>query len=110
MPKPTKCSNPDCQYHENAPKNFCVKCGYFKTKWNYQPVPRYRCKACGKKLSSHTERDTNGQHRPDLNAKIEQMHQMGISERKIAAILGCDRKTVARKIGELDESGGNKAA
>jgi transposase-like protein len=74
-----------------------IKKGYFKTKWNAQPVPRYRCKACGGYFSSHSLRKTFGQHRPDLNAAVFKLYASGMSQRRMAIVLGVNRKTVVRK-------------
>lgn len=74
-----------------------IKKGYFKTKWNHQPVPRYRCKECGRYFSSHTERETFGQHRPDMNDPVFKLYSGGMTQRRMAIVLGINRKTVIRK-------------
>jgi len=64
--QPKTCPNTEC----GATGKFFIKKGYFKTKWNAQPVSRYRCKKCGKFFSSHTLRPTVGQKKPHLNHEI----------------------------------------
>jgi transposase-like protein len=85
----------------NCPDENCigesVKNGYFKTKWNAQPVPRYLCKECGRDFSSHTRRATFGQHRPDLNQAVYDLYASGMTQRRMAQVLRVDRKTIVRK-------------
>lgn len=76
---------------------FSIKKGYFKTRWNHQLVPRYRCRDCGRGFSSHSLRSTFGQHRPDLNDPVFQLYASGITQRRMALVLGVNRKTVVRK-------------
>jgi transposase-like protein len=75
----------------------CSKKGYFKTKWNAQPVARYRCARCGRYFSSHTFRKSFGQKRPDLNDKVFQLYASGMTQRRMAIVLGVNRKTIVRK-------------
>lgn len=74
-----------------------IKKGYFKTLWNGQWVPRYRCRACGKYFSSHTRRASFRQHRPDLNQLIWDAYASGMTLRRMARVFRVDRKTVVRK-------------
>lgn len=92
-----RCPKKDCANHLNPVGGFYTKRGYFKTKWNAQPVPRYRCKSCGKYFSSHTELETYGQHRPDLNGMVYRLYSSGITQRRMAIILRVNRKTIVRK-------------
>lgn len=92
-----KCPNKDCSNHESPGAFFFSKQGYFKTKWNAQPVPRYRCKACGKYFSSHSSRATFRQHRPDLNKRILDLYASGMTQRRMAMVLGVNLKTIVRK-------------
>ena len=86
---PTTC--PRCQ----SPR--INKKGYFVTKWNHQPVPRYRCKTCLRTFSTHTDRPTFGQHKPHLNQFIFQLYCSGTTQRRMARVLGINCKTVVRK-------------
>src|SRR5689334_11374552 len=86
---------PECPSEDCRGKS--VKDGYYKTKWNAQPVPRYRCTVCGRRFSSHTHRKTFGQHRPDLNEMVYDLYASGMTLRRIAIVLGVNRKTIVRK-------------
>ena len=92
--QPKTCPNTEC----GATGKFFIKKGYFKTKWNAQPVSRYRCKKCGKFFSSHTLRPTVGQKKPHLNHEIYKLYASGITQKRLAQVLGCNPKTVARKV------------
>lgn len=94
--QPKHCPNPDCKHHETG-KDWFIKKGYFKTKWNAQPVPRYKCKACGKLFSSHTFRSTYRQKKPYLNQQIFKLYSSRMTMRRIAKVLGCHRETVHKK-------------
>ena len=87
------------------PPPHCPRChcprinkkGYFTTKWNHQPVPRYRCHGCRRTFSTHTTRPTFGQHKPHLNEHIFRLYCSGITQRRMAEVLGVNCKTVIRK-------------
>jgi transposase-like protein len=92
------CPNPECKEHDNPSENYYIKKGYFKTKHNHQPVPRYQCKTCGTKFSSHTFRDTLNQKKPYLNEEIFKLYSSGMTLRRLAKVLKCHQQTVANKL------------
>jgi transposase-like protein len=97
-----KCPNGECRYAEGS-KKFFVKRGYFMTRWNNQPVPRYRCKGCGRFFSSHTFRRTWRQKKPFLNDAVFRWYCSGATQRRMAKVLRINRKTVVRKFRFLTE-------
>lgn len=74
-----------------------IKKGYFKTKHNGQPVPRYECKICKKCFSSHSLLPNKGHKKPKLNLAVFRLYVSGMTQRRIALVLGVNRKTVASK-------------
>lgn len=76
---------------------FYIKKGYYKTKWNRQLVPRYKCKTCGVLFSSHTFLRTYRQKKPYLNQDVFKWYASSTTQRRIAKVLGVNRKTVVRK-------------
>lgn len=84
-----------------ATGDFYRKNGYFKTKWNAQPNPRYECLKCGMEFSSHSDRANKGQKRPDLNAEIFKWVCSGVTLNRIAKNLGVHKLTVRRKVAWL---------
>lgn len=91
------CPNPDCSNHKNPIERFYIKKGYYKTKYNHQSVPRYQCKTCGKKFSSHTFKDTFRQHRPDINGDIFKLYNGRTTLKFISTYLDVNIKTVVKK-------------
>ncbi len=91
------CPNQDCKQYGSRAGHFYRREGQFITRWNHQPVPRYGCKECGKKFSSHTFRRTYQQKKPHLNQAIYQLYCSGMTQRRIAKQLRCNLKTVVRK-------------
>lgn len=89
---PQQC--PKCLANQN---DWYRKKGYFKTKHNHQPVPRYQCKACHSVFSSHTNLETYRQKKPKLNQEIFKWYCSGLTQRRLAVVLKINRKTVARK-------------
>lgn len=90
--KPQEC--PRCK----ATGDFFTKKGYYKNKNDRQPVPRYRCRNCGKYFSSHTILPTYRQKKPYLNHDIFKLYASATTQRRLAKILNCNLKTVVRKI------------
>lgn len=96
--QPKTCPNAEC----GATGKFFIKKGYFKTKWNAQPVPRYRCKKCGKFFSSQTLRPTAGQKKPHLNHEIYKLYASGMTQKRLAQVLGCNPKLAKKFIPDVD--------
>lgn len=99
-PRPT-CPNEHCENHSKPPADFYRKSGYYLPKHNHQPVPQYKCKACGKQFSATQSKAIRTQHRPDLNEQIFKMAVSGTSMRRMSELLGCSRTTISRKIVHL---------
>ena len=91
------CPNPECPSHKTPDTPMYIKKGYYKTKFNHQPVPRYKCKACGANFSSHTSKNTFGQHKPHVNYEVFKLLNSGVTMRRIGVILRIHRRTVQRK-------------
>ncbi len=94
-PRLRRCPNERCLSKPGS--DFFIKKGYFTTKWNAQPVPRYRCRECRKGFSSHTFRKSFGQKRPDLNDQVFALYASGMTQRRMAIVLKVNRKTIVRK-------------
>ena len=101
-----KCPNPNCPTNKSQAINFIVwddgkkfyiKKGYYKTKHNHQPVPRYQCKHCKVTFSTHTFRETKNQKKPHINEQAFKLISSGVTLRRAAKILGVAKKTIERK-------------
>ncbi len=97
------CPNKNCSNHKNPIERFYIKKGYYKTKYNHQNVPRYQCKKCKIKFSSHTFKDTFRQHRPDINANVFKLYNGRTTLKFISKYLGVNPKTVVNKFKWLSD-------
>jgi len=98
-----RCPNVACANHTAPSVGFYMKKGYRKPKHNHQPVPRYQCKTCGRNFSATTNKSIRQHHRPDLNAQVFRLAVSGVSMRRMEVLLGCDKKTIRRKVTYLVE-------
>jgi hypothetical protein len=55
LTRPPHCPNSACSNHQGG-KDWFIKKGYFKTKWNAQPVPRYQVPVEATNLTLFIER------------------------------------------------------
>lgn len=99
-PRPI-CPNQGCEHHVAPPAGFYRKRGYYRTRHNRQPVPRYQCRACGKTFSATRNKSIRKQHRPSLNRQLLHLLVSGVSNRRAALLLECSRLTVDRKVRHL---------
>jgi transposase-like protein len=72
--------------------------GYFFRTSDSRSVRRYRCRRCRRYFSQATSSPCFGQKKRRLNVEIERLYCSGVSQRRLALILGVNRKTVVRKI------------
>jgi len=98
-----RCPNVSCEHNADGLKDrFYVKWGYFKPSWSKRPVPRYKCKTCGKTFSASTAKvETLNEKRPDVNQMVFDLYCSRMSLRRIAKVLQINRKTVVRKFYKL---------
>ena len=99
--RPQHCPDPSCQHHQNAPADFFVHRGSYKTKHDRQVVPRYQCKSCRKTFSSRRFSPTYRQHKPQVNQTLGNLLSSGVTQRRAAIVLGINKVTVARKFAWL---------
>lgn len=78
--------------------DYYIKRGYYRPRSNnYQPIPRYECKLCGRTFSRKTESASYRQHKPQLNNQVWQWYCSGTTQRRMAKVIGVNRKTIVRK-------------
>lgn len=77
---------------------WCIKKGYYKTKYNAQKVPRYLCKRCKNTFCSRSSLPTYKQKKPHINKLVFKWYASGTTQRRIARNLGVNPKTIARKL------------
>jgi transposase-like protein len=102
MPKfvPPECPYPACPRHTLLFRRPFLyrRRGYYKRLCGSQPIPRFQCLTCGRRFSSQTFRKDYRHHKPDLNPGIVDQLISKVSQRQIARNLGCNPKTVARRV------------
>lgn len=102
MFQPPRCTNRRCPQHSHPSPRFFVRKGYYRALCRAQPVPRFRCRTCGRSFSRQTFRVDYRDHRPDLNAALFLSLASGLGLRQSARNLGlsprcCELKS--RKLG-----------
>lgn len=94
------CACPNCgtPMSRKTSSNGTIKKGYFKTSANnYQPIPRYLCKKCGKWFSASTFKATCWQKKPWINKLLFHELCSGVTMSRAAKILEVNQKTVNRR-------------
>lgn len=81
---------PKCD-SENIKRN-----GFFEV--NGEKIQKFQCKDCSQNFSTKSELVQKGEHRPELNDPIIKAFLEGLSQREIAKMLDCSRRTVQVKL------------
>jgi transposase-like protein len=82
MFEPPRCPYFRCSQHLEPSPKFFRHHGHYQPLCRAQPVPRFRCEACGRTFSRQTFRMDYRDHRPDLNARLFQSLASGIGLRQ----------------------------
>ncbi len=94
---PTHCTNQDCRWWHSAPRAAFAHDGWYTTAAHGQ-VQRYRCRACGKRLSRQSESIHYFAKRRLPLREIFERVRGGSSLRDIARCIGCSRTAVATAV------------
>jgi transposase-like protein len=97
MFQPPRCPYRCCRQHANPEARFCVGHGSYAAACRAHPVPRFRCKSCGRTFSRQTFRMDYHDHRPALNARLFLFLASGVGLRQSARNLGLCRSSTERK-------------
>jgi len=84
---------PNCQ----ASRQSLQKFGHFFRKSDSRKIQRWKCQNCKKHFSAATFSACYGQNKRRLNPVVRKLLVSEVSHRRIAIILGINRKTVRRK-------------
>jgi transposase-like protein len=95
------CNNPICPSHNSTSTKKYQKYGYYKTKHNGQPVPRYKCNFCSKTLSGRSMLGNEKLKKPELTEEIFKLYCERMSIRGISRVLKIDKETVMSRIAYL---------
>jgi len=101
MFQPPRCPNHRCPRHLDPTPRFFVRRGSYRALCRAHPIPRFKCKTCGRGFSRQTFRADYRDHRPSLNVKLLELLASGVGLRQSSRMLGLSRHCTelkARKI------------
>jgi transposase-like protein len=101
MFRPPRCPNVRCSEHRSPRPRFFRHHGYYHPKCRPHPVPRFRCRACGRGFSRQTFRADYRDHRPDLNVRLLELLCSGVGLRQSSRLLGLSLRCTEIKFRKL---------
>ena len=101
MFQPSCCPYRSCANHLDPQPKFCVRFGSFKPKCRAQPVPRFRCKSCGRTFSRQTFRADFRDRKPHLNAQLFGLITSGVGIRQSARRVGLSLRCAELKLRKM---------
>ena len=87
--------------HVSPEGRFFVRYGFHRPICRSVPVPRFRCKACGRLFSRQTFRFDYRDHRPDLNARVFLLLCSGVGLRQTSRLVGIATKNLEKKFRKI---------
>lgn len=107
-----KCPNSECSLAPSSGPGprLIVRNGSFRRSSDSRRIPRYHCRGCKLYFSKATLRADRYQKKRRANIEIARLYASGITQRRLARVLGLNRKTVVRKIRFLAEQERKKQA
>jgi len=88
MFRPPRCPNRACSQHRSPGPDFYVGNGSYRAKCRPHPIPRFRCRTCGRGFSRQTFRMDYRDHRPHLNVVVFLSIATGLGLRQTARNVG----------------------
>jgi len=101
MFRPPRCPYRRCSQHRSPRPGFFRRHGSYVARCRPHPVPRFRCRSCGRTFSRQTFRMDYRDHRPDLNARLFVLLASGVGLRQSARELGLSRRCTELKFHKL---------
>jgi len=101
MFQPPRCPNRKCPRHRDPTPRFFVKKGFYRPRCRPQPIPRFRCRTCGRGFSRQTFRADYRDHRPALHAPLFLSIATATGLRQTARNSGLSYKNTRRKFRKL---------
>lgn len=95
------CPNIECDFYQK--KSSVKRDGFYYRKDDSRKIPRFKCKACGKKFSTATFKLEWRQKKRRVNIKLFELLSSNVSMRRCARLLRINRTTVHRKLIYLAE-------
>lgn len=104
MFEPPRCPWRACSAHSNPGPDFCERWGSYHPKCRPAPVPRFRCKLCGRTFSRQTFRHSYHDHKPYLNAVVFDRFSAGAGIRETARRLKITRRNLTAKLHKISRT------
>ena len=101
MFRPPRCPNRHCPRHRQPTPRFYQRRGSYRALCRPHPIPRFRCKSCGRGFSRQTFRMDYRDHRPDLNQRLFLSLATGIGLRQTARNLGLSLRCTELKFRKI---------
>ncbi len=98
---PPRCPYPDCEQFAQPEPRFFVRYGYYKPRCRRWPVPRFRCRSCGRTFSRQTFRHDYRDKRPECNVPLFKLLTSGCGLRQAGRQLELDVHSVQRKFRKI---------
>ena len=99
---PPFCPNPTCPCHNGfAQRSDFKRHGNYSSRVNPRPIPRFRCKHCGRCFSRQTFSTTYWQKRPLLDSQIFMQLVGCMGNRQIARAHRVCHETIARHVARI---------
>ena len=70
MFEPPRCPNEACAMHAAPEGRFYIRRGHYRAQCRPHPIPRFRCRTCGRNFSRQTFRHDYRDIKPHLNARV----------------------------------------
>ena len=94
---PPRCPNPHCDHHAEPSGRFYLQKGCYQPSCRQEPVPRFRCKHCGRSFSRQTFRLDYRDRRPYDNELLFLLLASGIGLRQCGRVLRMNVRAVQEK-------------
>ena len=101
MFQPPRCPYRHCPQHRSPDTGFFTRRGFYHPLCRAHPVPRFRCRTCGRSFSRQTFRADYRDHRPDLNARLFLSIASGLGLRQSSRNLGLSLRCTELKFRKI---------
>jgi len=94
------CPRSECRSHlwSDPKSNPIVRNGFFRRSSDCRRIRRYFCRSCKNYFSTASFRADRYQKKRRINFHLNRLYCSGVSQRRLARVLGVNPKTVVRKI------------
>jgi len=97
MFEPPRCPYSACHFHRSPGRGFYRRHGTYVASVHTEPVPRFRCRSCGRTFSRQTFRLDYRDRKPHLNVRVVMLLTGGSWFRKSARDVGLTRNNLEKK-------------